>query len=148
MLTDEPLEWGLREPHSLPDDFLVLARRLVIYGGVRVVVPPGENVSMLPALLERGAIQDYPVEMVPMERSACHENAVRYAIEHSPQTNRIATGFALSDSLWRHHSWVHVTEEGGRVHLIETTVPRAVYFGITLQSRDEVLAFVRSIGLA
>jgi hypothetical protein len=57
----------------------------------------------------------------------CHANSVA-AWAGEPGRYRIQTGFGLSDGGWRRHTWL--LDSGGRV--VETTVPRELYFGMTL----------------
>jgi hypothetical protein len=63
------------------------------------------------------------------EPSRCHENSASlWAC--NPETTVIATGYGLSpDGMWRQHSWVvDARDESPRI--VETTVPRLLYFGI------------------
>ena len=60
-----------------------------------------------------------------MGMSACHDNAAQLAIKHPGW--KWFYGMALSDDgCWRVHSWVLTT----RGRIVETTVPRKVYWGL------------------
>ena len=132
--TNIVLEWGMREPQPVSADFTELCRHLLALGGQRVVVPPGS--IFLKELLERGYAMNGTVKYRRGQQSDCHGNAIRYILRFP--THRMATGFALSDDgLWRRHSWV-LSDRG---HLIETTIPRLLYFGIVL-SPEETTNFI------
>ena len=65
-----------------------------------------------------------------MEPSQCHLNVARLWNERKKGSRLIGvgTGYALSDDgLWRGHSW-GLTKKG----IIETTVRRVKYFGLSL----------------
>src|SRR5882672_7029691 len=77
------------------------------------------------ALLKRGFLDDGRLaHLRKMRRSQCHDNSLRLVQKHPNWT--MYTGLALSeDGIWRVHSWVTT-----RRTLIETTVPRELYFGV------------------
>jgi hypothetical protein len=68
-----------------------------------------------------------------VEANRCHFNAAKLLL--TGQAARIVSGFALSDGLWRSHTWV--LNSLGRI--TETTEPREVYFGTVLKQKEILL---------
>lgn len=66
------------------------------------------------------------IKFVEMDISKCHDNCeILYKQDNA---NKIYSGYALStDGLWRFHSWCY----NGK-HIIETTEPRLMYYGVEL----------------
>lgn len=65
-------------------------------------------------------------KLIEGEPNACHSNTVTLYL--AGKVDQIVTGYALSgDNMWRQHTW---GLKGDTV--VETTVPRDVYFGFTL----------------
>jgi hypothetical protein len=107
--------------------FALLAHRLLAVGGVQVAAVLEED---LEPLLARGRTRrPHTITHVQGEPSGCHANA---AALYQPHRHRIVTGWALSrDGLWRQHSWCEQNSK-----LIETTLPRAIYYGYQLNERE------------
>jgi hypothetical protein len=104
---------------------------LLRLGGIQLVAPPRLDPTV-PLLIIAGFVMAGSVQRVTMEESRCHQNAARVWSEKYQGIVAIGTGYALSeDGLWRQHSW-GVLREG----ILETTVPRAKYFGLLLQGGD------------
>lgn len=113
---------------------------LLQHGGIGVVPPltPEPRIEALIGHLT-GHRPYTPSEAgySPGEANSCHANAavlwLRATTDNRRHTvNRIGTGYALSDDgLWRQHSWAQAGE-----FLIETTVERAAYAGVTLTGLD------------
>lgn len=113
---------------------------LLKYGGIGVV-PPLSPEPRIEALIDHlsGHRPYTPSEAgyIPGEANSCHTNAavlwLNATSEDSRHTvNRIGTGYALSeDGLWRQHSWAQAGE-----FLVETTVERSAYAGVTLTGLD------------
>jgi hypothetical protein len=101
--------------------------------GTLVVPPPGGiHVPTMTNLIERGQLRvsDEDVELEQMDSKACHRNAVTIVKQRGVSEGLVlGHGYALSDGLWREHSWVH---ELGSNRMIETTAPWVAYFGYTL----------------
>jgi len=110
-----------------------LEKKLLRYGG-DLVVPmftPNPNIEIL---LSRGHKFEYPVQMIEGRASECHGNTA--ALWQEGIIAGIATGYGLSDDgLWREHTWGIL----GR-SIVETTVPRDIYFGVLL-TRNEARTF-------
>lgn len=104
-------------------DLRRLHERLLALGG-EALVPLHE--PDLDAILARGEPFGPTQVILEGRPSQCHENVARLPAEDY----RIVTGWALSadDGLWRQHSWA--LDAAGRV--VETTEPRAAYFGYVL----------------
>src|SRR5439155_23927359 len=64
----------------------------------------------------------------------CHVNSVKLWLSEEGRYT-IATGYGLSDNIWLRHTWLLQRHDRGG--LVETTVKRVKYFGITLT--DEVV---------
>jgi hypothetical protein len=108
--------------------FAHLAQRLLSLGGRQVVACLEEDIT---ALLERGTQRaTSSVTLCLGEPCRCHANAA--SLYRADPTNRIVTGWALSDDgLWRQHSWCEHDRE-----LIETTATRRCYFGFELHDAE------------
>jgi hypothetical protein len=64
------------------------------------------------------------VELVPMERNTCHENAEELADDTGAEH---WIGFALNGEIWRVHSWCLEDEK-----ILETTLKQDLYFGVPI----------------
>lgn len=124
-------------------DLRILTERLLQIDGTRVVLPlDGE--PDLTILLARGYATAGPARRVPMQASQCHRNA-SLLFRRKKEATRIVTGYALSeDGLWRQHSWVWV--RNGHPPLLETTEPRALYYGVILTCAESE-QFARNQGV-
>ena len=71
-----------------------------------------------------------------MEANRCHFNAAKLFL--TGQAAKIVSGFALSEGLWRSHTWV-LNSLG---QITETTEPREVYFGTVLEPKEILLECV------
>ena len=88
-------------------------------------------------LLERGEF--YPANGASLRRmqaNRCHFNAAKHFL--TGQAAKVVSGFALSEGLWRSHTWVL----NSRGRIIETTEPREVYFGTVLEPKEILLECV------
>jgi hypothetical protein len=98
------------------------------HGGEDVVHVFGPD-PHLDLLLTQGGIvgDDLKRTFKRGEPSGCHGNAVRLYL--TGKADFITTGYALSeDGLWRQHTWANT-----KTKLIETTVQRTMYYGVTLE---------------
>lgn len=104
-----------------------------------VVVPP-EPLLLVKHLAAHGRhahpLLTRHVEGVP---NRCHSNTARLWLDGEVDT--VATGFALNDGMWRPHSW---GLDGTTV--VETTVPREGYWGITLTIPGTLLFALLELG--
>jgi hypothetical protein len=115
-----------------------LATVVLGHGGIHVVPPLVPDI-LVDVLSEQGKPWAADVRHLPGQASSCHDNSIE--LWRSGEAASIGTGYALSDDgLWREHSWA-ATAEGV---IIETTEPRARYFGLDL-SGDEAEGFARWI---
>ena len=71
-----------------------------------------------------------------MAVNRCHFNAAKRFLTN--QADKVVSGFALSEGLWRSHTGVLNSQ--GRI--IETTEPRKVYFGAVLVPKEILLECV------
>jgi hypothetical protein len=106
-----------------------LADRLLAIGGETVIVP-SDNPDLveveLALLLREGRRHDPATATLEWgDASECHANAVDL---WQAGRGSICTGYALSNSRWRSHSWVNSSDGG----MIETTELRDVYSGYEL----------------
>ncbi len=107
-----------------------LCSHLIQIDGKVVVVEFHESPDFCKALVKFGEITPNDnLEIFNGEDRECHTNsAVLWS--QNRENYSLVTGFALSDdSVWRRHSWVK-TKDG---KLIETTIKREKYFGLTLK---------------
>jgi hypothetical protein len=107
-----------------------LCTHLLVIGGESVAVQFNEPPEVCKAILKFGEITpSNNLKMAKGEERECHTNS---AVLWSKNRKKyfLVTGFALSDDgTWRRHSWVK-TKDG---KLIETTIKREIYFGMTLE---------------
>jgi hypothetical protein len=109
-----------------------LARHLDdLVPGTLLVPSPGSPDTEMDRLVDDGTLTDGSLAVLePMGARKCHRNAALLWDER-PGTG-IGTGYCLDgDGLWRQHSWA-VTD--GTV--VETTSPRAAYFGVVLDPAE------------
>lgn len=118
------------ETPGFDDKWQALTDLILAYGGDRVVRPyrPWD----VQRLIDTGEIQ-HPsrVKLLRGQQSDCHSNAARVFLGFKwakANPTGVAKGYALTadDGLWREHSWVL---SGSAI--IETTVPREAYWGVT-----------------
>jgi hypothetical protein len=107
-----------------------LCAHLIKIGGKMVVVEFHESPVLCKALVKFGEITpSVNLEIFNGEERECHTNSAMLWSQNR-EDYVLVTGFALSeDGVWRRHSWVKTND--GR--LIETTIKRETYFGITLE---------------
>lgn len=89
------------------------------------------------AFLERADVSTGPARRGRGRGSHCHRNASKY-FRSNPARYHLVSGFALSwdeDGVgcWRPHSWAFDTKTK---EIVETTLPRAVYAGVTLTPEE------------
>lgn len=106
-----------------------LEKRLLEFGGRALVFRPMHYILMA-SILEHGQPFDASgAKNVKGEPSNCHQNVVDQWRKH-PNTYRMVHGYGLSaDGLWRNHSWLLDAKD----RVIETTVPRVMYYGFILE---------------
>jgi hypothetical protein len=120
----------LRAAFKQQPEIKALRKLLLAMGGIELVAPFGFDPD-IPALIAAGFAMEGSVECEVMESSACHENITRLWIAKTNGLVGIGTGYALSeDGLWRQHSWG--LQRNG---ILETTIRRVKYFGISLQGQ-------------
>jgi hypothetical protein len=118
----------LRAASKSQPELIRLKALLLRFGGEYLVAPPNPD-SDVRALLESGFLISGAISLKRMKRSSCHQNVSQLWRKRRSGIIGIATGYALSDDgLWRQHSW-GLRRDG----VLETTEPRAKYFGIILQ---------------
>jgi hypothetical protein len=108
-----------------------LCSHLIQIDGKIVVVEFHESPGFCKALVKFGEVtHNDNLELFIGEDRECHTNsAVLWS--QNREIYCLVTGFALSDDgVWRRHSWVK-TNDG---KLIETTIRREKYFGLTLKT--------------
>jgi hypothetical protein len=112
-------------------DLTALKKRLLKRGGEHFQRNDFLSQELGPAvasyLMKAGAfLKGKPFTLVPMEVSNCHANAAELA--EADKITHLWTGLALSeDGCWRVHAWCT-----RRSRIIETTVPRTLYFGFDM----------------
>ena len=123
----EWVEWAkVKEKKNLEQwpELKPLQDKLLLLGGDWVALEPECDAE---ALLNKGRLFKGRITFKRMASHNCHGNCAQLWI-NKPDTYKIATGWALSnDGIWRQHSWLLK-----RNAIIETTEPRAMYYGIVL----------------
>lgn len=113
-------------------------RSLLVHGG-SLVVPPAVPEHDLEALLADASRFGPVVRLIPRGDGACHENVASMWIDG--EFPSIGTGYALTNELWRQHSW-GVDADG---MVVETTsAEREIYVGIVLPPRAASMQFAGS----
>ena len=118
--------------YTFPD----LEKILLNIGGESVAKSPEEDLIQL---IEKGndVYNDFEVELVKMKDSRCHQNVTsfynNFIKDNSEEEISIITGWALSDGIWRQHSWIFLIYDEV---VIETTKDRDSYYGIELRGDD------------
>lgn len=106
-----------------------LEKRLLELGGRALVFRPMHYILMA-SILEHGqSFGATGAKLVKGEPSNCHQNVVERWSTHKNKY-RMVHGYGLSsDGLWRQHSWLLDAKD----RVIETTVPRVMYYGFILE---------------
>lgn len=104
-----------------------LSRKLLKVGGTNVCVLFNTPRFISEAIIKHGVVfSPNSIKLNPGEPSNCHQNAGRLW-KTDKRAYRLCTGYGLSeDQMWRPHSWLE--DKAGNI--IETTVPREIYFGV------------------
>jgi hypothetical protein len=109
----------------------VLKAKLFTIAGDRISPQPCWFVS---DIASHGRLIELPTKLRRVDGNRCHHN-VAWLWEQRKTSSRlkaIATGYALSeDGMWRPHSWCLTT-----TYILETTVVRLQYFGISMNAED------------
>ena len=95
--------------------------------------PPIQPEFDLEKLLHRAGEVTTGSRLAEGDINACHANAARLWIDGAVAA--IGTGYALTDDLWRQHSW-GIDADGT---VVETTMPRERYVGLTLHETESVV---------
>jgi len=117
----------------------MLRPKLLAMGGDSVSPQPDQFISLI---VKDGRIfEDMPIKLRKGEQNGCHRNVARLWTQRRARTQivGIGTGYGLSDdNMWRPHSWL-VGIAKGQPYVIETTVPREAYFGVSFNSKGSDL---------
>jgi hypothetical protein len=108
-------------------------QRVLAHGG-ELVVPPGIPEPDLDLLVAHGRLLAPPVDVEDLG-SDCHANVAKLWIDG--EIAAVGTGYALSDDLWRQHSW-GVNADGG---ILETKTGYERYCGVTLPPGESTVLF-------
>ncbi len=118
-----------RENPGYAYDWYDMERTMVAYGGV-AAVPPLSVETDIHTLVNEGTFDASKPIMRKGKPIQCHANTANLWTDG--KIDEIRTGYALSDDgLWRQHSW---GRKDGKT--VETTEPRLVYFGYTVDDPD------------
>ena len=113
--------------------FRKLEAKLLKIGGLAVVWGPEPDLSFL---LSRGRrFKKMPIEIIPGRNSHCHWNVAdmwRDPAAYGLKSLSIMTGWVLGGpaDVWRQHTWGVSGKK-----LIETTIPRDIYWGVKIPDR-------------
>ena len=120
-------DWRQKQPR-LAD----LRNILLTHGGTEMVPQREPDVD---ELVENGRLLETTEEiLIEGPDIDCHTNAAYFYLDR-PDITEVGTGWALSDDgLWRQHSWTMRGDE-----LVETTVPRELYYGVLLSGKNAKL---------
>ena len=96
-------------------------------------------------IINRGEIiiDEKPIMMKGLA-SQCHMNSALLWDNNRDKNIKIMTGYALSpDGMWRQHSWC-VMDEKNKPKIVETTEPRAAYYGFVLSEEESEEFFLNN----
>jgi len=119
---------GASLSREVPPEVQELCHTLVGIAGQKAVVPLTDDLTLDLIIANNGVlVMPQGLTMKRGEPSNCHGNSAKLWSK-SKGKYRFVTGYALidDDRMWGRHSWL-TTKEG---KIIETTVPRDLYFGI------------------
>jgi hypothetical protein len=119
---------------ELREDWLRWCRMVLANGG-DLVVPPDPPDPDLDRLLEGATVQGPPARSLRRDGD-CHAHVAGLWIDGD--LDAVGTGYALSDELWRQHSW-GVGHDGS---LVETKWAYERYIGLTLPRGEPTVRFV------
>ena len=119
---------------ELRDDWPRWCRKVLAHGG-ELVVPPRIPDPDLGQLLRDCTLHEPPVRSLEQEGN-CHGHVAKLWIDGGIDV--IGTGYALSDSLWRQHSW-GIGSDGATW---ETKWACEQYIGMALPHGEETVRFV------
>jgi hypothetical protein len=108
--------------------------RSVLSHGGELVVPPGTPEPDLDLLLASARVFAPPVAVADLGGD-CHANVAKLWLDG--EIAAVGTGYALSEDLWRQHSW-GVDADGG---IMETKVGCERYYGVTLPPGEPTVLF-------
>jgi len=113
-----------------------LCVHLLDIGGKRVAIPINDDPGFFEALVEIGQVTTFKkLQIKKSVDGECHSNSASLWSQNRKKYT-LVTGFGLSDDhIWRRHSWL-ITLTG---NLIETTIPREVYYGIPLSEKGAAM---------
>lgn len=115
------------------DRWRAWCRTLLAHGG-DLVVPPMHPDPDLDDLLAGAAAHGPRVDVVS-EGGDCHANVAKLWVDGG--IGAIGTGYALTEELWRQHSW-GVADDGG---VVETKWPAERYVGVRLATGEQTVKF-------
>lgn len=120
------------------NNLINLRTKLLNIGGQEVV--PIEEIHLEKLIKHGSVINSDSLQIINGgQQHRCHQNCC-YLYEENESITHIGTGWGLSnDVLWRQHSWCMKGEK-----IIETTVPRKIYYGI-LFDENNVREFIKDI---
>lgn len=127
-------------PHIKFDERMFdLRKKLLSFAGSEVCMPVVDG--DLDNILSRGQIwYGDRIQMRIGQQSRCHENSSRLW-KNNKDRYVLCTGYALTpDGMWRSHSWL-VEPRTRKSRIIETTVPRILYFGFAM-SKEQAEEFI------
>jgi hypothetical protein len=83
------------------------------------------------------------VELLDGAPNECHRNSAAFYLLDYP-VFEIVTGYALTEDIWRRHSWL-MPRFRKRKTIVETTVPGDMYFGVRLDDDDTTRFVLQAI---
>ncbi len=108
-----------------------LKAKLFAFAGDKLSPQPCYLVS---EITENGQLISLPVKLRRIKEIRCHHNVALLWEQRKKRSKlkAIATGYALSEGgMWRPHSWGLTP-----THIVETTVGRLRYFGLSMNAED------------
>lgn len=120
----------------------LLNEKLLSFGGTKALIPVIEEDAA--AILARGFLLEPDIINVRTDRQGrpgeCHLNSAFLWDANRDQDINIWTGYALSDNIWRPHSWVYHNDTD---ELFETTPEvRELYYGFPLTEKEAEKFFI------
>src|SRR4051794_33135588 len=104
-----------------------LCEQLLAIGGSRVFIQQGEAL-LSKTILTEGRLLDVPAIIIKKGKVNKAIANCFGLLEQNPVSYRMVTGWTLTDGCWFFHCWLL----DGQQRVVETTVPRELYFGVIL----------------
>jgi len=133
--SNEPLGHELaKKVETHETDFIKINKK---FGKTSILCVSFEKDSEYKKLIDRGEFFGKTDKLKKGRHCSCHQNSCNL-VEKYPDKYQMATGYALSEDLvWRCHSWLIEKDKKDKKLIVETTVPRIMYYGYIMTKEEQ-----------